>query len=125
MDKTISNRSTDSSLYIKATVGCASIGGSGASDPRLPSYHTHTQNRQTTKEQKQKVLLSFQLPSNNKTETYNLFASEDTITLIRPSRLDGYLRGAYVEKASVDWYFLPPLIPASSNISYGVVTRTN
>lgn len=114
MDKTISNRSTDSSLYIKATVGCASIGGSGASDPRLPSYHTHTQNRQTTKEQKQKVLLSFQLPSNNKMETYNLFASEDTITHIRPSRLDGYLiRGAYVEKASVDWYFLPPLIPVS------------
>lgn len=79
----------------------------------MPSYHTHTQNRQTTKERSKEVLLSFQLPSNNKMESCKLFVPEDTITDIRASPADGCLRGTYEQKGSITWYFLSPLAPES------------
>lgn len=87
----------------------------------LLTIHIHKTDKQQ-KNKSKKVLLSFQLPSNNKMETYNLFASEDTITHIRPSRVDGYLRGAYVEKTSVGWYFLPPLRPVSPKAPHMVLS---
>lgn len=75
MNRTISNRRTDSSLYIKATVGSSFHWQKWGKWPKIAllpytvAFLPYTYTKQTNnKEQKQKILLSYQI-SNGKMET--------------------------------------------------------